>query len=57
MPDHLHLAVKADPAKSPEQVGLEFQEITARAVGVLGFWKDTFYVGTFGEYGMNAVRS
>ena len=57
MPDHLHLAVKADPTKSPEQVAHEIQEATARAAGMLGFWKDTFYVGTFGEYGMGAVRS
>lgn len=57
MPDHLHLAIKANPKESPECVARAFQEITARAVGMLGFWKDTYYVGTFGEYGMKAVRS
>ena len=57
MPDHLHVAVKADPMKSPESVAYELQETTARAAGTLGFWKDTVYVGTFGEYGMGAVRS
>ena len=56
MPDHLHLAVKADPAKSPTHVARSFQELTATATGMLGFWLDTFYVGTFGEYGMEATR-
>ncbi len=56
MPDHLHLAVKALPDQSPREVAMFFQTTTANAVKVLGLWKDTFYVGTFGEYGMRAVR-
>jgi hypothetical protein len=27
-----------------------------KAVRVLGLWKETFYVGTFGEYGLKYVR-
>ena len=56
MPDHLHLAVKADPMRAPDAVAREIQEATARAAGMLGLWKNTYYVGTFGEYGMGAVR-
>jgi REP element-mobilizing transposase RayT len=56
MPDHLHLAVKASPEQSPGEVAEFFQITTAKAVRVLRLWKDTFYVGTFGEYGMKAVR-
>jgi REP element-mobilizing transposase RayT len=56
MPDHLHLAVKASPEQSPREVAVFFQTTTAKAVKILGLWKDTFYAGTFGEYGMRAVR-
>ena len=56
MPDHVHLAVKASPEQSPRAVAEFFQVTTAKAVRMLGLWKDTFYVGTFGEYGMRAVR-
>ena len=56
MPDHLHLAVKASPEQSPRAVAEFFQLATAKAVRVLGLWKETFYVGTFGEYGLKHVR-
>ncbi len=56
MPDHLHVAAKADPAKNPESLARELQAKTAAAAGMAGFWKDTFYVGTFSEYSMKAVR-
>ena len=56
MPDHLHLAVKTSPEQSPRAVAEFFQLTTAKAVSVLGLWKETFYVGTFGEYGMKYVR-
>jgi REP element-mobilizing transposase RayT len=57
MPDHLHLAVKARPEQSPCAVAEYFQLTTAQALRVLGLWKETFYVGTFGEYGLDHVRS
>lgn len=56
MPDHLHLAVKAGPEQSPRAVAEFFQQATAQAVRVLGLWKETFYVGTFEEYGLKYVR-
>jgi REP element-mobilizing transposase RayT len=56
MPDHLHLAVKASPDQSPRAVAEFFQIATAQAVRVLGLWTETFYVGTFGEYGLKYVR-
>jgi REP element-mobilizing transposase RayT len=56
MPDHAHLAVRGRPEDSPRIIAETFQVETARQVGMLGFWKATFYVGTFGEYGMGVVR-
>ena len=56
MPDHAHLAVRGRPEDSPRKIAETFQNETARQVGMLGFWKATFYVGTFGEYGMGAGR-
>ncbi len=56
MPDHAHLAVRGHPEHSPNRIAQAFQATTAKAIGMMGFWKETFYVGTFGEYGMGAVR-
>lgn len=56
MPDHLHLALKASPDQSPREVAEFFQVTTAKAVRVLGLWKDTFYVGMFGGHGLKYVR-
>ena len=56
MPDHAHLAVRGQPEDAPRKIAEGFQQETARHVGMLGFWKATYYVGTFGEYGMAAVR-
>ncbi len=56
MPDHLHLALKGNPAESPECVALAFMNNTAYKLGLM-FWENGYYVGTFGEYTMRAVRS
>jgi REP element-mobilizing transposase RayT len=56
MPDHAHFAVRGRPEEAPRKIAETFQQETARAVGMMGFWKATFYVGTFGEYGMGAIR-
>ncbi|MCA9210488.1 MAG: transposase [Planctomycetales bacterium] len=55
MPDHLHVALRAVPSHTPEQVALAFQNNLAYLVGCR-LWSDGYYVGTFGEYTMNAVR-
>lgn len=56
MPDHLHLALRGDPAHSPEQIAGAFQNNLAHALGRGRIWRDTFYVGTFSEYNMAAIR-
>lgn len=55
MPDHLHLLLRANVEHSPAQVSEMFQNETANAIG-FRVWKDTYYVGTTGEYNMNAIR-
>ncbi len=56
MPDHLHLSPRGNIADSPTQIALGFQNNLAYALGQVRFLADTFYVGTFGEYDMRAIR-
>jgi REP element-mobilizing transposase RayT len=56
MPDHLHVALRGDHAQSPNEIVHAFQNDLAYAIGQRHLWEDTFYVGTFGEYDMDAVR-
>ncbi len=57
MPDHLHFSLRGNIEHSPEQIALAFQNNLAFFLGQARVWRDTYYVGTFGEYDMNAVRS
>jgi REP element-mobilizing transposase RayT len=57
MPDHLHIALRGDQAQSPNEIVYSFQNNLAYALGNERIWCDSFYVGTFGEYSMGAVRS
>jgi len=57
MPDHLHFSLRGNIEHSPEQIALAFQNNLAYILGKARVWRDTYYVGTFGEYDMNAVRS
>jgi hypothetical protein len=56
MPDHLHLSLRGNIAHSPTEIALSFQNNLAYSLGQVRFLADTFYVGTFGEYDMWAVR-
>lgn len=56
MPDHLHMALRGDHEQSPNEIVYAFQNNLAHALGQRHLWEDTFYVGTFGEYDMDAVR-
>ena len=56
MPDHLHVAMRGNPDHSPQEIALAFQNNLAYAVGQTRIWNDGFYVGTFGEYDMQAIR-
>ena len=57
MLDHLHLAVRGDHAQSPTDVVLAFQNNLAFLLGQEKVWHETFYVGTFSDYDMGAVRN
>jgi hypothetical protein len=56
MPDHLHIALRGDHERSPNEIVYAFQNNLAYAVGQQHLWQDPFYVGTFSEYDMDAVR-
>lgn len=55
MPDHVHLAVRGAITQSPEEIALAFLNNLAHALGC-PWWEAGYYAGTFGEYGMAAVR-
>ena len=56
LPDHVHLALRGDIQRSPHEIVLCFQNNLAYLLGQRRLWMDTYYVGTFGEYDMKAVR-
>ncbi len=55
MPDHIHLLMRANIEHSPAMVTDRIQNETSTAVD-MRLWKDTYYVGTTGEYNMNVIR-
>jgi REP element-mobilizing transposase RayT len=55
MPDHVHLALRGNVARSPREIGVEFQNALADVVGCRA-WQDEFYAGTFSEYDVTAIR-
>jgi REP element-mobilizing transposase RayT len=56
LPDHLHLALRGVPEQSPEEIALAFMNNLAYALGQRPIWEFGYYVGTFSEYDMGAVR-
>jgi REP element-mobilizing transposase RayT len=56
MPDHLHAALRGNIEQSPQEIALSFQNNLAYVMGQLRLWTATFYVGSFGEYDMWAIR-
>jgi REP element-mobilizing transposase RayT len=56
MPDHLHITLRGNIEHSPTDIGRCLQNDLAYAVGNHRLWADGFYVGSFGEYGMDDVR-
>jgi REP element-mobilizing transposase RayT len=56
MPDHLHVALRGNPTQSPQDIALGFQNNLAYLLGQVPIWQESFYVGTFGEYDMGAIR-
>jgi REP element-mobilizing transposase RayT len=56
LPDHLHLAVRGAVEETPETMALAFLNNLAYILGQRPWWQAGYYAGTFGEYGMAAVR-
>jgi len=55
MPDHVHVALRGDIDRTPEEIALAFQNGLARAAGGR-VWQDGYYVGTFSEYDLEVIR-
>ena len=56
MPDHLHAALRPPALQSPLEIVFAYQNNLAVMSGQGRIWSGGFYVGTFGEYAMSAVR-
>jgi len=57
LPDHLHLAIRGAVAHAPEEIALSFLNNLAYVLDRRRWWQAGYYVGTFGEYSMAAVRT
>ena len=57
MPDHVHLGLRGNIEHSPEEIALAFMNNVAFAFGQKAVFRPSYYVGTFGEYDMGAVRN
>jgi REP element-mobilizing transposase RayT len=56
MPDHVHLALRGTVETSPQEIALSFLNNLAYALGQKPVWKAGYYVGTFSEYDIGAIR-
>lgn len=56
MPDHLHLALRGNIQHSPNEIALQFLNNLAYRLGQKAYFRFGYYVGSFGEYSMRAVR-
>ena len=57
MPEHVHFSLRGNIEHSPEEIALAFQNNLSYCLAKCRVWRETYYVGTFGEYDMNAVRT
>jgi REP element-mobilizing transposase RayT len=57
MPDHLHVAMRGNIKHSPQEIAVGFQNNLAYLLGQVPIWREGFYVGTFSEYDMGAIRA
>ena len=56
MPDHVHMALRGNVDETPEAIALGFMNNIAFEFGQQPVLRPSYYVGTFGEYDMGAVR-
>ena len=57
MPDYLHASLRWPPNESPLEVVYSYQNNLAYLTRAGRIWSSSYYVGTFGEYTMQAVRN
>jgi REP element-mobilizing transposase RayT len=57
MPSHLHAALRVEPDRSPLELVFSYQNNLVYLQQLGRLWDKGFYVGTFGEYSMQAVRN
>ncbi len=55
MPDHVHLSLRGNLERTPQEIALAFQNSLAHAAGCR-VWQDSYYAGTFSEYDLDTVR-
>lgn len=56
LPDHLHATIGCGFEESPEEVALSYMNNLAFVHGMRPLFCESYYVGTFGEYDMKAIR-
>jgi REP element-mobilizing transposase RayT len=56
LPEHLHMSLRGAIDHSPEDIALAFLSNLAYALGQRRWWQAGYFAGTFGEYGIGAVR-
>lgn len=56
VPEHLHISMRGNIEHCPEEIALAFMNNLAYTLGQNAIWQFGYYVGTFGEYDIYAVR-
>ena len=56
VPDHIHISLAGNPKLTPFEIGLSFLNNLAYTLNVGKCWRDEFYVGTFSEYDLSALK-
>ena len=56
LPDHMHMSLRGTIEQTPEEIALAYMNNLAYAVGQMAIWEFGYYVGSFSEYDMGAVR-
>jgi len=54
--DHLHMTLGCALTESPQRVALAYMNNLAYGEGMKPLFEFSYYVGTFGEYDLDAVR-
>jgi REP element-mobilizing transposase RayT len=57
MPDHIHLAVRGLPDRSPADVFTGFKDAASAALGRSAFWQAGGYAGSYGVYSINDLKN